>query len=144
MASADLKKPVVLFVCTHNSSRSQMAEGLLRHLYGNAYEACSAGTTPTGVSPFAVAVMREIGIDISEHTSEHVDAYASLPPDYVVTVCDSAREACPYVPAQLKVIHRRFVDPRGVQGTDDEKRAVYRQVRNEIQTWLQNEFVPVT
>ena len=142
MADPSIKKPVVLFVCTHNSSRSQMAEGLLRDLYGDTYKACSEGTLPSGVSPFAVDVMREIGIDISEHTSEHVEAYASRPPDYVVTVCDSARQACPYVPARLKVMHKRFADPRAVQGTDTEKYAAFRRVRNEIQAWLQHEFAP--
>ena len=134
----------MLFVCTHNSARSQMAEGLLRNLYGEAYEACSAGVEPSGVSPFAIEVMREIGIDISEHASEHVNAYATLPPDYVVTVCDSARENCPYVPARNKVLHNRFSDPRAVQGSDSEKREAFRKVRDQIRSWLKDEFIEET
>lgn len=130
----------MLFVCTHNSARSQMAEGLLRNLYGDTYEARSAGVEPSGVSPFAIEVMREIGIDISEHASEHVDAYATVPPDYVITVCDSARKNCPYVTARHRVIHHRFSDPRAAQGSDSEKRKAFRVVRDQIRSWLKDEF----
>ena len=142
MRNTGIRKPIVLFVCTHNSSRSQMAEGLLRDQYGDIYEARSAGTAPSEVSPFAVAAMREIGIDISKHSSEHVDVYTDPPPDYVVTVCDSARESCPYVPARIKVLHHSFADPRAVQGSDEEKRTAFGKARDEIQSWLQNEFIP--
>ena len=142
MASLVSEKLIVLFVCTHNSSRSQMAEGLLRAFCRDSCEVYSAGTAPSGVSPFAVEVMHEIGIDMGDHTSDHVGGYASLPPDYVVTVCDSAREACPFVPARVRFIHHRFADPRAVEGTDQEKLAAFRQVRDQIQVWLRNEFIP--
>ena len=108
----------VLFVCTHNSSRSQMAEGLLRSRYGDRYEVHSAGTNPGGVNPFAVAVMGEVGIDISEHTSDSIDAYDDTPLDIVVTVCDDAAENCPYLPARKHNLHRGFEDPSVVRGTD--------------------------
>ena len=105
----------VLFVCTHNSSRSQMAEGLLRDRYGDQYEVCSAGTEPGGVNPFAVQVMDEIGIDISDHTSDSVDAYADTTHDIVATVCDDAAENCPYIPARTENLHRGFDDPSAFQ-----------------------------
>jgi arsenate reductase len=98
----------VLFVCTHNSSRSQMAEGLLRDRYGDRYQVRSAGTTPGGVHPVATAVMEEVGIDISDHTSEHVDAYAETPLDVVVAVCNDAAENCPYIPARKQNLHQGF------------------------------------
>lgn len=135
-----MPKETVLFVCTHNSSRSQMAEGLLRARYGGRYAAHSAGTHPGGVNPFAVKAMAELGINISGHRSEHVDEYAPIPMDYVVTVCDSAREACPYVPARVRNIHRRFRDPSAVEGSDAEKLNAFREVRDQIEAWLGGVF----
>lgn len=132
----------VLFVCTHNSSRSQMAEGLLRDRYGDRYEVHSAGTNPGGVNPFAVEVMDEIGVDISDHTSEHVDAYADTSLDIVVTVCDDAAETCPYIPAHKKNLHRGFDDPSAVTGTDGETRAAFRRVRDELAAWIDEAFGP--
>jgi arsenate reductase len=130
----------VLFVCTHNSSRSQMAEGLLRDRYGDRYRVRSAGTSPGGVNPFAVEVMEEIGIDLSDHTSDHVDAYADTPLDIVVTVCDDAVESCPYVPARKQNLHRGFDDPSAVEGTDEEKRAAFRRIRDELVDWIDVTF----
>ena len=130
----------VLFVCTHNSARSQMAEGLLRARYGDRYRALSAGTAPGGVNPFAAEVMRELGIDLSGHTSDHVDAFADEALDYVVTVCDSAREACPYIPARKQNLHESFPDPSAAEGSDAEKLAVFRQVRDQIASWLDTTF----
>lgn len=135
-----MAKPSILFVCTHNSARSQMAEGLLRARHGERFDAYSAGTEPGGVNPFAVKAMRELGIDITDHRSEHIDAYAGRPIDYVVTVCDSAREACPYFPAREKNIHQSFEDPSAATGTDEEKLAVFRRVRDEIDAWLETSF----
>lgn len=132
----------VLFVCTHNSSRSQMAEGLLRYRYGDRYEVRSAGTEPGGVNPFAVEVMDEIGIDLSGHTSDHVDAHANTPHDVVVTVCDDAAENCPYIPAQKENLHRGFEDPSAVTGTDEEKRAAFRRIRDELADWIDATFGP--
>lgn len=130
----------VLFVCTHNSSRSQMAEGLLRSRYGDRYEVHSAGTNPGGVNPFAVAVMGEVGIDISEHTSDSIDAYDDTPLDVVVTVCDDAAENCPYIPARKKNLHRGFEDPSAVKGAEEEKRAAFRRIRDELADWIDETF----
>jgi len=132
----------VLFVCTHNSSRSQVAEGLLRDRYGGRYEVHSAGTTPGGVNPFAVDVMGEIGIDISGHTSDSIDAYDDTPLDVVVTVCDDAAKHCPYMPARKKNLHRGFDDPSAVTGTDEEKRAAFRRIRDELADWIDETFGP--
>ena len=126
----------VLFVCTHNSSRSQTAVGLLR----DRYKVHSAGTNPGGVNPFAVEVLDEIGIDLSDHTSDPVEAYADTPFDVVVTVCDDAKERCPYVPAREGNVHVGFDDPSAVEGTDEEKRAAFRWVRNELDDWIDVTF----
>lgn len=134
-------KKRVLFVCTHNSARSQMAEGLLRAMAGDRYEVMSAGTEPRGVHPLAVEAMREIGIDISGHRSEHVDRYLDPPADIVVTVCDSAKEACPYVPARERLIHHSFEDPSAATGTEAERLAAFRRVRDAIRDWLEATFV---
>ncbi|GIV58046.1 MAG: ArsC family transcriptional regulator [Rhodothermaceae bacterium] len=134
-------KKRVLFVCTHNSARSQMAEGLLRAMAGDRYEVMSAGTEPRGVHPLAVEAMREIGIDLSGHRSEHVDRYLDPPADIVVTVCDSAKEACPYVPARERLIHHSFEDPSAATGTEAERLAAFRRVRDAIRDWLEATFV---
>lgn len=134
------KKETVLFVCTHNSARSQMAEGWLRHRYGDRYVAYSAGTAPGGVNPFAAEVMAEVGVDLGGHTSDAVDRYAATPMDYVVTVCDSAREACPYVPARLENVHHSFPDPSAARGSDEEKRAAFRTVRDAVCDWVDERF----
>jgi len=136
-----MSKPTVLFVCTHNSSRSQMAEGLLRHLYGDHYEVYSAGTEPGGVSSFAIRAMDEIGIDIQHHTSKDIREFLAMNLDTVVTVCDSAQEHCPFVPARSSV-HYQFEDPRTINGTDEEKIAAFRHVRDQIKDWVENYFRP--
>jgi arsenate reductase len=125
-------KPKVLFLCTGNSCRSQMAEGLLRHLGGSRFEAVSAGTRPVGLNPGAVAVMDELGIDISGHTSKHVDSLAGEDFRHVITVCDNARETCPVFPAAVNTLHWSFDDPAGASGTQEERMAVFRRVRDEI------------
>ncbi|HND19160.1 MAG TPA: arsenate reductase ArsC [Acidobacteriota bacterium] len=125
-----------LILCTGNSARSQMAEGLLRHDGGAAVEVHSAGTKPSLVRPEAIAVLREIGIDITSHWSKSVNDFAGQEFDYVITVCDNAKENCPYFPAKTRRIHSSFDDPAGVTGTDDERLAEFRRVRDEIRTWL--------
>ena len=115
-----------------------MAEGLLRDRYGDRYQVRSAGTTPGGVHPVATAVMEEVGIDISDRTSEH--AYAETPLDVVVAVCDDAAENCPYIPARKQNLHQGFDDPSAVEGTDEEKRAAFRRVRNELDDWIDVTF----
>jgi len=133
-----MKKARVLILCTGNSARSQMAEGLLRHLAGDRFEVFSAGTKPVGLNPNAVKAMSEIGIDISGHHSKSADEFAGQSFDYIITVCDSAREACPYFPGNGKRIHHSFEDPAAALVAD--QFPLFRRVRDEIQDWLA-EFV---
>ena len=137
-----MSRTSVLFVCTHNSSRSQMAEGLLRARDGDRYTAYSAGTHPGGVNPNAVEALRELGIDISGHRSKHVDEFASVPMDYVVTVCDSARESCPYIGARVCNLHQRFRDPSIIRGSAENILAAFREIRDQIAEWLDEVFGP--
>jgi arsenate reductase (thioredoxin) len=130
----------VLFLCTGNSCRSQMAEGLLRARYGDRYEVFSAGTERAHVRPLAIRAMQEIGIDISGHESKTVEDLGERVFDYVITVCDSAREACPYVPARRRVIHRDFSDPSAATGSEQERLAVFRDVRDQIAEWIDKTF----
>ena len=127
-----MSKPKVLFLCTGNSCRSQMAEGLLRSLAGDRFEVCSAGTAPHGVNPGAIAAMREIGVDISGHQSDHVDAYLGTGVDTVITVCERAASNCPTFPEQTAKVHWSFDDPAEAVGSDRERQAVFRRVRDEI------------
>lgn len=128
----------VLILCTGNSARSQMAEGLLRHLAGDRFEVFSAGTKPGTVRPEAIAVMQEIGIDISGGRSKHVDEFAGRRFDYVLTVCDNAKESCPINPVGTKQIHRSFEDPAAVRGTEAERIGAFRRVRDELAVYLKN------
>ena len=130
-------KPRVLFVCTENACRSQMAEGLLRHEAGAAFEVFSAGTKPTQVRPEAVAVMREAGIDISGHRSKSVDEFEGQDFDFVITVCDNAKQSCPIYPAKTKRIHWSIEDPAAVQGSEAERLAAFRRIRDELRLRLQ-------
>ncbi len=126
----------VLFLCTHNSSRSQMAEGLLRARGGGDYVVFSAGTHPRAVHPLAIRAMAELGIDISEaagHRAKHMREFADQPPiDLVVTVCDDAAEECPFFPGARRQIHWGFPDPSAATGTEEERLTVFRQVRDAI------------
>jgi len=125
-------KERVLFLCTGNSCRSQMAEGWLRHLAGDRFEVASAGTRPAGLHPDAVLVMREAGVDIAEHRSKSVSEFLQQPFEFVITVCDSAKEACPYFPGKVQRLHWSFPDPAASSGTYEERLAVFRQVRDQI------------
>jgi arsenate reductase len=129
-------KERVLILCTGNSARSQMAEGLLRHAAGERFEVESAGTRPGRVRPEAIAVMKELGIDISGHRSKHVDEFEGQRFDYVLTVCDNARERCPVFFGPAKRLHRDFEDPAALQGTEEERLALFRRVRDEIRGYL--------
>ena len=131
-------KEKVLFLCTGNSCRSQMAEGLLRSLDGDRFEACSAGTDPHGVNPNAVAAMREIGIDIRNQESEHVESYLGAGVETVISVCDSAASNCPTFPERVRRIHWSFDDPADATGTTEERMAVFRHVRDEIDRALKD------
>ena len=131
-----MDKQRVLILCTGNSARSQMAEGLLRHDAGDRFEVESAGTRPGRVRPEAIAVMEEIGIDISEHRSKSVDEFASQKFDYVLTVCDNAKESCPIFPGHTNRFHKSFEDPAAFDGTGEERLALFRRVRDEIREYL--------
>src|ERR687890_2360994 len=131
----------VLFLCTHNSARSQMAEGLLRHLAGDRFEAMSAGTEATHVRPLAVRAMKEIGVDISGQVSKTLDRYLNEPFDHVITVCDDANEACPFFPGAANRLHWSFEDPSRARGSEEEQLAVFRSVRDRIKDRVQAELV---
>ncbi len=122
----------VLFVCTHNSARSQMAEGLLRHLGGDAFESLSAGTEETHVRPLAIRAMDELGIDITSHESKTIDRYLDRSIDLVVTVCDHAADTCPQFPSGAAYRHWSFPDPSKAEGTEEEQLEAYRTVRDAI------------
>jgi len=126
----------VLILCTGNSARSQMAEGLLRHEAGPQWEVFSAGTKPTHVRPEAIAVMREAGIDISGHRSKSVDEFLGRDFDDVITVCDNARETCPVFPAQTRRTHWSIKDPAAIQGSEEERLDAFRQARDELRERL--------
>ena len=129
----------VLFLCTHNSARSQMAEGLLRHLAGDRFEAFSAGTEKTRVRPEAIEAMREVGSDISDQESKTLDRYLAERFDYVVTVCDAANEACPFFPGARERLHWSLPDPSAVFG--DERLPAFREARDDIRTRIETELL---
>ncbi len=126
-----MRRTRVLFVCTHNSARSQMAEGLLRAYAGDRFEAFSAGTQSTFVRPEAIAAMREIGIDIAGHESKTIERFLGEPWDWVITVCDQARESCPFVPGAQATLHWSIDDPAAVSDPE-QRQAVFRAARDEL------------
>ena len=131
-----MEKKRVLILCTGNSARSQMAEGLLSRDAGERFGVESAGSKPGAVRPEAIAAMKELGIDISGHRSKHVDAFEGQHFDYVITVCDNAREACPVFIGAVKRLHHSFDDPAALNGSDEDRLALYRRVRSELRTYL--------
>ena len=143
MAAAEVSRgrARVLFLCTHNSARSQMAEGLLRSMAGDRFEAYSAGTEATHVRPLAVRAMDEVGVDISGQESETLDRYLDEPFEYVVTVCDDANESCPVFPGAANRLHWSFEDPSKAGGSEDERLKVFRRVREEIRTRIEGELL---
>lgn len=144
------EKKKILFLCTHNSARSQMAEGLLRSMYPDRYEAYSAGVEATAVDPRAVQAMREIGVDISGQRSKSVEEFRDSIFDLAITVCDRAKQACPICSTRLelpakspgakKIVHRSFEDPAAAVGSQDEQLQVFRRVRDEIRDWIVQNF----
>ena len=144
MAAADgadvAQRSRVLFLCTHNSARSQMAEGLLRYLAGDRFEAYSAGTEATHVRPLAIRAMEEIGIDISSQESKTLDRYLGEPFEYVITVCDDANEACPFFPGSSTRLHWSLRDPSQARGSEQERLAVFRSVRDELRNRIEREL----
>jgi arsenate reductase len=135
-----MSKKKVLFICTHNSARSQIAEGLLRILYGDRFDAYSAGTHPSCVNPYAIKVMKEIDIDISAHRSKSIEEFRGMKFDYVITVCDNAKEACPFFPDGLKYLHKGFDDPSQFKDTREEMLSAFRRTRCEIKDWIDKTF----
>jgi arsenate reductase len=127
----------VLVLCTGNSCRSQMAEGFLRHYADGRAEIYSAGIEAHGVNPKAVSVMKEAGIDISGHTSNKVDEYSALPFDYIITVCDHARENCPYLPGPARRFHHNFPDPAKARGSEEEILHEFRRTRDMIRDYTE-------
>src|SRR6516162_4686209 len=129
-------KTRVLILCTGNSARSQMAEGLLRHDHGERFEVESAGTNPSFVRPEAITVMREVGVDISGHRSKHVEEFGAQQFDYVITVCDNARETCPVYFGKAQKLHHDFEDPAALTGSEEQRLALFRRVRDELRSYL--------
>ncbi|NTV58397.1 MAG: arsenate reductase ArsC [Deltaproteobacteria bacterium] len=130
----------ILFLCTGNSCRSQMAEGWTRLLKGDRFDAYSAGVQPKPIDPRAIKAMAEAGIDISEQKSKDVDVFGNMEFDYVITLCDNARESCPYFPAKTKLIHQGFADPPKLAEeakNEEEAMAPYRRVRDEIKAFVE-------
>jgi arsenate reductase len=136
-----MPKQSILILCTGNSARSQMAEGLLRNMAGDRFEVSSAGTKPSIVRREAIAAMRELGIDLTGHRSKSVDEFTGHPFDYVITVCDNAKESCPIFPAVTKRVHWPFQDPPGPNEQTEELRMIaFRKVRDEMRVRFANEF----
>ena len=133
-----MEKKRVLILCTGNSARSQMAEGLLRHDAGDRFEVESAGTKPSIVRPEAIAVLNEVGIEITSHRSKHVDEFDGQNFDYVLTVCDNAKESCPIFVGTAMSLHQSFKDPAVVEGPQEKRMAVFRTVRDEIRSYLKS------
>lgn len=136
-------KQKVLFICTHNSCRSQIAEGFLRHLCGDKYDSFSAGIIRTNVHPIAVKVMDETGIDISKNLSKTIDQFRDKEFDYVVTVCDHARDACPFFPGK-NIIHKSFEDPSEYIGSSEDIIEIFKRVRDEIKKFIIETFCTVS
>jgi arsenate reductase (thioredoxin) len=143
MAAADAsrERARVLFLCTHNSARSQMAEGLLRSIAGDRFDAYSAGTEATHVRPLAIRAMEEVGVDISAQESETLDRYLDGSFEYVVTVCDDANESCPVFPGATNRLHWSFEDPSRAGGSEEERLEVFRRVRDEIRGRIEGELL---
>lgn len=134
---SDREKIKVLFLCTGNSCRSQMAEGWARHLKGNIIDAYSAGIRPIGVSSRAIQVMTEAGMDISMHKSQHLDEFSEIGFDYVITLCDNAAKNCPVFTGKVKVFHRPFEDPYFASGSEEDIMETFRSVRNDIRKFIE-------
>ncbi len=131
-------KEKILFLCTGNSARSQLAEALMRHFRGNEFEVFSAGTEPKGVHPKTIEVLREIGIDASSQTSKHIDELPLKDFDYIITLCSHAAQNCPVFPGKGVRMHRGFDDPAATRGSEQEILASFRKVRNKIQVFILN------
>jgi arsenate reductase len=134
------KKEKVLFLCNHNSSRSQMAEGLLKSLYGEFYDVNSAGNEPNTLNPYAVQVMAEVGVDISKYRSKSLKEFEGIEFDYIVTVCGRSGEVCPVFLGGKQYLHEPFEDPASVKGNDDDIIIIFRRIRDELKVWIEKTF----
>lgn len=134
-------KPRILVLCTGNSARSQMAEGLLKAKIGDRFDVDSAGTKPSIVRPEAIEALKELGIDISGNRSKSVDEFVNAEIDYVLTVCDNAKESCPYFPAKTKLVHHAFDDPAEAEGSYEERVKKFRKVRDEIAEYIDTQLL---
>jgi len=134
------EKRKILFICTHNATRSQIAEGYMRSKYGDRFDVYSAGLTPAPVNPMTIEVMKEIGIDISGQISKPVDIFFGRDMGTVVTVCDEATKVCPFFPGAKEVINQNFPDPSKFTGSPDEIRSRFRLLRDEITRWIDETF----
>ena len=134
------EKKSVLFICIHNAARSQMAEAILNKLYGDRYTAFSAGTDPTQIDPLVVLVMREIGVDVSNCRSKELKIFKDSAIDYVITLCDQAKESCPYFPGGIEHLHKGFSDPSEFKGKAEDVINGYRRIRDGTQNWIEKEF----
>jgi len=136
-----MEKKKVLFVCTHNSARSQIAEGIINSFHADRYDAYSAGSDPTEINPYSISVSSEIGVDISSNYSKGFDDLDGMEFDYIVTVCDRAKERCPVFKGNSTRIHKSFNDPSNYNGSDEEKIIFFRKVRDEIRDWIDNVLI---
>ena len=136
-----MKKKKVLFICTGNSARSQIAEGLINNFYSDKFEAFSAGTNPSRINPYAIKVMEEIGIDISKQMSKNISEFNNVEFDIVITVCDNAKKVCPFFPKAKEMIHAPFDDPVAFKGEDDQIIEFFRSIRNQIKKWIAENLI---
>ena len=136
-----MEKKKILFICTHNSARSQIAEGLINGLYNKRYSAFSAGTVKSSVNPFAIKVLKDLNLNPSGLFSKTIDFFKDEYFDLVVTVCDSAREECPFFPACGKIQHASFPDPSGTRGSEDDKLLSFSKTRDQIHSWIKNSIL---
>jgi arsenate reductase (thioredoxin) len=134
-------KKRVLFICTGNSARSQMAEGLLRHMAGDRFEVFSAGIKPFSINPYAIKVTAEIGIDISKQRSKHIDEFKGQTFDYVITLCDNAKQSCPVFPGKAVKLHWDLTDPADAKGSEEEIQTVFRKIKDEIKDKITSQFI---
>ncbi len=135
----NIHKQRILFICTHNSARSQMAEAFLNTYYGDRYEGYSAGLEPRRINKFVIQAMHEVGIDISDQQPKSIERFRKMHFDYAVTVCDHAREACPFFPGD-RILHTNFADPASFKGTNEEILDRTRDVRDQIEAWIRKTF----
>jgi arsenate reductase len=136
-----MAKESILFICVHNSARSQMAEGIFRYYYGEKCNVYSAGSDPRGIHPVSVQVMAEIGIDISKHKSKSLEGFKGQEMDYVVTVCGDGQDICPFFAGGKKYIHHPFEDPSAFEGTKQDKIEQFKEVRDELKRWLEQFYM---